>query len=220
MPKKEKVKVKERPLPQPPGKKEKRLPGPSGREETGGLIFDKLQQAIAEGKAEEFMKENLPGGPEGEYARKLAGMMMEMSGVPFSGGQEGGYGGAAPEQKKGSEKKKNPEDKGGEGERPMTKVPQDVLQAAMAGNVSVLADLLKQEYGGLKKEYGGLEREHAEEQPGAAGQKEQPNNGSLLEKEVLDSLFEISVDNNLAMDWLVYRALKLYIKKYRETGQL
>ncbi len=207
MPKKEK----ERSLPQPPRKKTR--PGFHEQPEREGLVFDKLQEAMAEGKVEEFMKENMP---EGEYARKLAGLMMGMSGVPFAERPAGPASGPSQEMK------------ADETERPMLQVPEDVLQAALAGNVSTLAGLLGREHGkkqkpqpGKKKEKGGA----AYSESRAEGQPEKKEelaerNGSLLEKEIVDSLLEISVDNNLAMDWLIYRALKLYIKKYRETGQL
>jgi len=46
--------------------------------EDGGLIADKLAAAMAEGKIDEFMKQELP---DNEYARKLAQMMMGISGM-------------------------------------------------------------------------------------------------------------------------------------------
>ncbi len=202
-----KEKKKERPLPRPPRKKAEQ--GFSGREEAGGLMFDKLQEAIAQGKVEEFMKENMP---EGQYARKLAEMMMGISGSTLAFRPEG------PEGKEGN----GPGMKEDEAERPMLKVPKDVFQAAMEGNVNTLADLLKGEQvktgAPLQKKKGMPPHEKEKEQP--EGKEREEKSGSLLEKEVIDSLLEISVDNNLSMDWLIYRALKLYIKKYRETGQL
>ena len=195
---------KERALPQPPRKKTG--PGFSQEEETGGLVFDKLQEAMAEGRMEEFMKENMP---EGQHARKLVEIMMGMSGGgPFTGKMEGAEGNAP--NKTGANSS--------EAGKPPMKVPKDVLQAAMEGNVGTLADLLKREHGepgpqrGKKKTEGGTI--HKE------GPLPEEKNVSLLEKEIMDSLLEIAVDNNLDMDWLIYRALKLYIKKYRETGQL
>ena len=203
---------KEHPLPRPP----KKRGGHAFTEnpETGGLIFDKLQEAVAEGKVEEFMKENMP---EGQYARKLTEMMMGMSGVPFAGKAETGAG-AEPAIPRLVEN--IPGIKDGEAESPMMKVPSDVLQAAMEGNLNTLKDLLKREHEGFlsgpqpgKKKGGGVGQEEQKESL-------EEKNGSLVEKEIIDSLFEIAVDNNLDMDWLIRRALKLYIKKYRETGQL
>ncbi|MDA8089094.1 MAG: hypothetical protein M0Z61_02545 [Nitrospiraceae bacterium] len=194
---------KERPLPRPPRKKGRH--GFTEQTETEGLVFDKLQQAMAEGRAEEFMKENLP---EGEYARKLTDIMMGMSGVSFDVNQNITSGG--PDKLEAKDK---------EADRPLAKVPKDVLQAAMEGNIGSLTDLLKREHeksaphpGKGKGKSGGLQ---AEEMKGL-----EEKNGSLLERDIMESLYEISVDNNLSIDWLLYRALKLYIKKYRETGQL
>lgn len=202
MPKKEKEK--ERPLPRPPRKKAER--GFSGREEAGGLMFDKLQEAVAQGRVEEFMEENMP---EGQYSRKLAEMMMGMSGAPLALRPE------RPEEGNGPGMK--------EAERPTLKVPKDVLQAAMEGNVNTLSDLLKREQGHpaapTRRKKSAPPSGEGKALPGEKEGREEKN-GSLLEKEVIDSLLEISVDNNLPMDWLIYRALKLYIKKYRETGQL
>ena len=42
------------------------------------LIADEMVQAMAEGKLEEFLKKELP---DNEYARKLAEMMMGMTGM-------------------------------------------------------------------------------------------------------------------------------------------
>lgn len=212
MPKKKRV------LPEPPGRR-----APLGGPEKEGLIFDGLQEALAGGKLEEFMKENIP---EGKYARKLTEMMMGMSGLSM------------PE-----EKKEIPVEEGKSAEtRPggmEMKLPEDIFRAAHEGDVQTLSRLLMREQGKGKSappEKGRKGKKgpavSPEGQPANTGEpkggilmsgpgvSEEAGEQSLIEKEIIDSLFEISVDNGLQMDWLIQRALKLYVKKYRETGQL
>lgn len=190
---------KERPLPQPP--RGKRFSEAAGKDE---LMFDKLQEAAAEGRLEKFIQENVPGG---EYAQRLTEMMMGMSGMPVTPAA------TAPGKSEG--------EKAGAG---MEHVPSDILQAVREGNVETLQGLLKREHGKHEDTAGGKgpkkgKGKRAEEV--MAGQDNAVQfSGSLIEKEVIDSLLEIGVDNGLSMDWLILRALKLYIKKYRETGQL
>ena len=43
---------------------------------------------------------------------------------------------------------------------------------------------------------------------------------SAPEKEVLDSLMKIASENNASIDWLILRALKLYIEEHEKTGRL
>ena len=68
---------KEKPLPRPPKT-------PFGRnrfeqrEEDAPLMADRMAAAMAEGKLEEFMKEEMP---DNDYARALASMMMGMTGM-------------------------------------------------------------------------------------------------------------------------------------------
>lgn len=187
---------KEHALPEPPRDK-KRVRESSGKEKDG-LIFDKLQEAMAGGRLEKFIRENIPGG---EYARRLTGLMMGMSGMPPRHGAE---------EKKGADKSKNK----------MEELPADVLHAVREGNAEKLQGLLEREQerrSGLGR---GKKKEEAagDAMAGQANAVQSPD--SLIEKEVIDNLMEIGVDNGLSMDWLILRALKLYIRKYMETGQL
>ncbi|MDA8156415.1 MAG: hypothetical protein M0Z52_08195 [Actinomycetota bacterium] len=194
-----------RPLPEPPRGK---MFGESAG--GGGLIFDRLQEAAAEGKLEKFIHDNIPGGG---YAQKLTEMMMGMSGMPVTGMPPSGK----PEAKEGGAAK--------------GKVPTDVLQAVREGNVGTLQGLLKREHekhevtagmaAGVIAGGKGAKKKKGKAEDAMAGQANAAQfTGSLVEKEVIDSLMEIAVDNGLQMDWLIMRALKLYVKKYQETGQL
>lgn len=41
-----------------------------------------------------------------------------------------------------------------------------------------------------------------------------------IDKEIIDQLIRIAADNNLTLDWLTLRALKLYVEEYLKTGRL
>src|SRR5512135_840359 len=75
---------KEKPLPKPPhtafGRKK-----PTEHAEGDTLLADRLAEAMAEGKIEDFLKQELP---DNEYARNLTSMMMGMTGMLPIGGAE------------------------------------------------------------------------------------------------------------------------------------
>ncbi|MDA8170395.1 MAG: hypothetical protein M0033_11725 [Nitrospiraceae bacterium] len=180
-------------------KKKRALPQPPGRRgfaagegpKKEGLMFDELQEAMAGGQ--KSLEEFMKKNiPEGEYSRRLTEMMMGMSGIPVAKGKGGE---AAPE---GTESP----------ETAQMKVPEDILHAAHEGDVQTLKNLLARQQG------------KSEVSKGPEGPEESEDKQSLMEKEIMDSLYEISVDNGISMDWIIQRALKLYIRKYRDTGQL
>ncbi|MDA8085828.1 MAG: hypothetical protein M0Z75_03935 [Nitrospiraceae bacterium] len=188
-----------RTLPQPPGRKGAVPEGQGGE----GLIFDGLQEAMAGGEKtlEEFMKKNIP---EGEYARRLTGMAMGMSGIQIPAEKKG----PSRKRKKGvSEAPPQAEPPGPEAAQ--VKMPEDILRAAREGDVRMLSSLLARE----REKSSGVSKE-------TALPEEAEGKQSLMEKEIMDSLYEIAVDNGLQMDWIIQRALRLYIRKYHETGQL
>jgi len=41
-----------------------------------------------------------------------------------------------------------------------------------------------------------------------------------IEKEVLDQMLEIAAANSVSLDWLILRAMKVYVEEYRKTGKL
>ncbi len=69
---------KERPLPKPANKAFGRKNSSEQQEEQGSLLADRMAAAAAEGKLEEFLKQEMP---DNEYARNLANMMMGMTGM-------------------------------------------------------------------------------------------------------------------------------------------
>jgi hypothetical protein len=184
---------------------EKSLPNPPNRpfgkkhfeqqDEQSGLLADRMAAAVAEGKLEEFIKQEMP---DNEYVRTLAGMMMGMTGM-------------MPMNPPGSSEPKAPEEKSG---NVFSEVPEDVRKAIQDGDQDTLIKLLK--------------REHQKRIP-EAGQAnpEEPNQPTAesalqpgIDKELVDGLIAISKENSVSVDWLIMRAIKMYIQEYGKTGKL
>jgi len=195
---------KEKPLPKPPktpfGKKRM---SEEEREGQPPLMADQMAMAAATGNLDEFMQQNIP---DNEHARKLAIMMMGMTGMMPPGAMPGSEP-EAPQSPLVSPQMEPDAD-----ESQTTEVPEDVRQAIMSGNMEELKGLLM--------------REHArrtgaaiEEVPPAqeAGFNTAP---SGIEKEVLDELIKIASANSVTLDWLIMRALKVYIQEYQKNGRL
>ncbi len=190
---------KENPLPRPPK-------SPFGRrrleekEEKVPLMADRLAAAMAEGRLEDFIKEEMP---DNEYARALAAMMMGMTGmmpgIPAPAGEE------TKENSGRSEDQKPPEET-----TSGTEIPEDMIRAVRSGDVKDVMDLLS--------------REHRKRMPDAGPASEEGRGGSSgldpAEKETLDQLMKIASENSVSIDWIVLRALRLYIKGYQENGRL
>jgi len=199
-------------------KKEKALPtppkGPFSKKRSFGeqhdeepLIADRMMMAMAQGKGKDFMKDNMP---DSDAAKKLAELMMGMTGMMPPEGQTD----------KTSDSKKPPEEKTGTAEKPdgPPAPPEEVYAAAEAGDVQSLMGILKQEY----------RRRHGIE-PGSTGMEDgkdsqedaiESKKAASIEKEVLEDLFRIASENDLSLDWLFFRALKKYVSEYKSTGNL
>jgi hypothetical protein len=190
-------------------KREKDLPqpkkSPSGRKRNEGeeqndlLMADKMALAAAEGKLEEYLNQELP---EGEYAKKLAIMMMNMTGTALP--QQG----ETPEPLK--EAAESAETEEAEGAKA---VPEDVVKAVKAADVELLKGLLVRE-ARKRDPHSGEEQKEDESVPQAK------ESGTGLEKGTLDDLISVASENNISLDWLIARALKLYLKDYKKTGRL
>jgi hypothetical protein len=194
---------KERPLPKPPTKAFGRKNSFEHREEPPPLIADRMAQAAAEGKLDEFLKKEMP---DNEYARSLAGMMMGMTGMmpdmnPL----------LAPNQQTGEERQ------GPESTSPSetAEVPEDVRQAIMGGDLQSLMGLLMREH--QKRNPDAAVEPHEEKKPAspapAAGQP-------AIGKEIIDALIRIAADNSVTLDWILLRAIKVYVQEYQRTGRL
>ncbi len=194
----------EKQLPKPPktpfGKKRM---SEEEQESQPPLMADQMAMAAATGNLDQFMQKNIP---DNEHARKLAMMMMGMTGMM----PPGAFPGAGAEALQPPPVVAEPGQTGAAS--PETEVPEDVRQAIMSGNMDELKNLLM--------------REHArrtgatfEEVPPAqeAGFNTAP---SGIEKEVLDEMIRIASANSVTLDWLIMRALKVFIQEYQKTGRL
>jgi hypothetical protein len=187
---------KEHPLPKPPATPFGRKRALEEKDETAPLMADRMAAAMAEGRLDEFMKQELP---DNEQARTLAMMMMGMSGM-------------MPPQGIPSAQGNEPQ---GESGPPSSEPPEEVVKAAQEGDVKGLMEILQREH---RKRSGATEAtgetvapEKTEESFPALGR---------VEKETLDQLMEIASRNKLSMDWIVLRALRLYVEEYHKTGRL
>jgi hypothetical protein len=200
----------DRPLPTPPRSRF----GRDSQEETSpasGMISDRMALAAAEGRLEEFLQHELP---EGDHARNLALMMMGMSGMmptemPAEQPQTISPHGAPPPAP-GAHAAGSPE------------VPPEVLAAIEQGDVANLMGILRAEH--AKRSGAG-----ADEAPGAAGPPAELPTPSAppagegragIDAAIVDELIRIGSDNDVTVDWLMLRAVKLYVEEYRKTGRL
>ena len=188
-------------------KKNRSLPAPPttafGRrkaeeKEGDSLIADDIARAAAEGRLEEYLDKEMP---DNDYARALASMMMGMTGMAGMTGVSSGMrppdAGDATSEKEAVESVSPP--------------PEDVVKAVHEGDVDGLKGLLQREH----------KRRSPEEQQavGPEPQADKPVQ-TALEKDVLDRMMKIASENDVSVDWLVFRALKLYVAEYLKTGRL
>ena len=194
-------------------KKEKHLPRPpknpfgKGRflesREDAPLMADRMAAAMAEGRLEEFMKEEVP---DNEYARSLASMMMGMTGMmpatfsPPVREEAMGHGGETEAVNLPGE------------QSPATQPPEDVIRAVHASDVKSVIELLAREHKKRMPE--------AESGPPEEGRGEAAAGLSDAEKETLNQLMKIASENSVSVDWIVLRALRLYVSEYQKTGRL
>jgi hypothetical protein len=196
---------KDKPLPKSPSTpfRKKRTFEEEGN---GPLMADQMAMAMSEGKLDEFMQKELP---DNEHAKKLAEMMMGMTGM--TGMMPSGFSGtpspkkAAPDQ--------DTETSGTEEKEPAVTPPDDVVNAVKGADVNGLMQLLKREH----RRRHGDEGEPIEENKKETGTS-QPQ--AAIEKEILEQMFNIASDNNLSLDWIFFRALKRYVQEYQKTGNL
>ena len=93
-------------------------------------------------------------------------------------------------------------------------MPEDVRKAIESGDVKGLKDLLRREY--LKRTPGAT-FDTSEE---AAAPPPQASGMPTIDKELIDAMIQIAKDNSVTMDWMILRAIKVYVEEYRKTGKL
>ncbi len=96
-----------------------------------------------------------------------------------------------------------------EGKSTAPSPPDDLREAVDAGDVKKVMEILS--------------REH-DKRPASSGQepesREQRAGQTADEKKMLDDLVKIAADNSVSLDWIIGRAVKLYISDYHKTGRL
>lgn len=204
---------KEKPLPSPPSsgsrfKEEDRASAP--------LMADQMAMAAAAGKIEQFMEEALP---DNEHARKLATMMMGMSGM-MPPGQTGaspaaGQNQAQSQTSPGAAEKQTPE-------TPDAPPPDEVYEAIRNADVKGLTDLLKREHAKRSGESAAVADTGLGQQQAPAHEHVPPHQPppASIEKMLIDRVMAIAFEHDLTPDWVVMRALKLYVEGYEKTGRL
>ena len=196
----------DRPLPTPPrarfGRDAREADGPEPP-----LTSDRMAQAVAEGRLEEFLQRELP---ESDHARSLALMMMSMSGMMPTDAMAG----APPAAQTSTPVRPSLEAPAAASPQ----IPPEVLAAVQEGDVAGLAALLR--------------AAHEKRSPPAAveGEAPQPPSGPPtipaadgrpgIDAAIIDELMRIGADNDVTVDWLVLRAVKLYVEEHRRTGRL
>ncbi len=193
-----------KPLPTPPNTPFGRKKRFGDEENNEDLIADKMGMAMAGGRLEEFMDKEIG---DNENARKLASMMMGMSGMSPGGVTAQSAPVPPDEQEAGTE------------ESPSTPPPEDMMKAAMSGDTKNLAQMLKKEH--LRRQ--GADPEGSEDIPqGNATPEAAPEAApeAQMEKQVLIKLIKIASDNKVSVDWVINRALKLYVRDYEGTGRI
>jgi hypothetical protein len=177
------------------------------------MISDRMALAAAEGRLEEFLQHELP---EGDHARNLAMMMMGMSGMmPTempSGPPQNVPAHGAPPAASGTPAAVSPE------------VPPEVLAAVQQGDVANLMGILRAEHA---KRSG---RNAAADESFPAPPATVPASGTPvlspaegragIDTAIIDELIRIGADNDVTVDWLMLRAVKLYVAEYRASGRL
>jgi hypothetical protein len=192
---------KQKPLPTPPSTPFARKRPFEENETTEPLMTDRMAKAMADGTLEEFLKKELP---DNEHARKLADMMMGMTGILPSEGFS-----RKPVPKKEACSEKPDAARHDSAIQP----PEDVVNAVKSADVKGLMELLKREHTKLQ---GGKDESDDKEKKDAESVRDQ----AVIEKEVIEHFTGIASDNNLSLDWLFFRALKRYVEEYQITGNL
>ncbi len=197
---------KENPLPKPPNSAFGRKNRFEQQDEQSALLADRLAGAMAEGKLDEFIKQEMP---DNEYARNLTNMMMGMTGMLPMGGAPTD---PTPQERQPRPSETLPGDVAPPEVKASTEVLDEVRKAIEGNDVKSLMHLLQQEH---SKRSSGSESGPAEEAI-AAPSPPQP----AIDKDHVDTLLQIAKDNGVSVDWLILRAIKVYVQEYQKTGRL
>ncbi len=195
---------KNKPLPTPPTTAFGRKKPFEESEGNEPLTADRMAAAMVEGKLEEFLQQEMP---DNEYARNLATMMLGMTGMmPGTGVTQEAQPASNPQQ--------SPEGAMPEQMVAAGNIPEDVRSAIQSGDVQGVMDKLRREH--LKRNPGA----GAESPEPAAKETVRPQDMPAIDKETIDALIGIAQENNVTLDWIILRAIKMYVREYRKSGRL
>ncbi len=93
-----------------------------------------------------------------------------------------------------------------------TEVLEDARKAIEGGDVQRLMKLLQQEHSKRTPSSDPGTSEEAIATPSP----DQP----AIDKDQVDALLQIAKDNSVSVDWLILRAIKVYVQEYQKTGKL
>jgi hypothetical protein len=193
----------EKPLPKPPSTPFGRKRAGEQREEQEPITADRMAAAMAEGKLEEFLLKEMP---DNEHARKLANMMMGMSGMMPAG--EGFVPDLPAAAAQGREIQPSPQQE----------VPAEVVKLVQDGDVKGLMDILRQEH--LKRSPEAAVSGSAETVSSSEVMPSQPGGMPTIDKELIDAMIQIAKENSVTVDWIILRAIKVYVQEYLKNGKL
>lgn len=203
-------------------KKKRELPRPpsqaamfrEGSGDNAPLMADQMAIAAAEGRLEQFIGEALP---DSDHARKLASMMLGLSGMMPAENPGGPPGRTYPDNAvsdmtPSDKTDEQPAGQAGAGTASPSAgaaLPEGVREAVENADVGGLIDLLRHEHA----------RRSGDTAPAAAAAA--PEKGApLVEKMLIDRVMAIAFEHDLTPDWVIMRALKLYTEEYDKTGRL
>jgi hypothetical protein len=194
---------KDRPLPQPPKRPFQRRRTFQENSSEEPLLADELMRASAKGTLEELMTQELP---DSEYSKKLVELLMGLTGMmpPVHNRNH--------DQK--DRKSTFPKDRTipQETEPRYDKPPEDIQQAVQSGDIKLIMELLY--------------REHKKRMPDSDSKlsfdkhDHQSQNAAVVNKNLFDQMISIAADHNVSQEWLLMRAMRLYIDEYNRTGRL
>lgn len=199
-------------------KKKRDLPTPPGGTPFGAKkrfgpsmdtpeMADRLTMAAAQGKLDEVLAEEFGDNPG---MRDLAMIMLGGSGMAPAASM----GEKNPPDEKGPKAKgpKSPADSKTKGAK--KDVPPGLLKAIQSGNTGEVSALLSSE---MKKRTGTSSGGKKTTAPKAGAEKEET---PYIEKSTLDALMKIAAENDVTIDWVMARAIKLYVRDYLATGRI
>ncbi|MEK6673646.1 MAG: hypothetical protein AABY42_09285 [Nitrospirota bacterium] len=154
------------------------------------LTADRMMLAMSEGKLDEFLDSELPGN---QYARALADMMMGMTGMlpSFNAAQ--------------SVKQEEGRDNAG----------QPAGFGVSSGGSEEVSSILKKQF-----EEGRPAPDTSSSGDSSFHPELQGSMHGSIDKQTLEDFINIAKENHLSIDWLMLRAVRLFVQDYKKTGRL